>query len=359
MSSNWSPTQSPVASTAVKQVQPEDRRQTPLIGRLQIVDGHVSYIDQKRKLDLRGAVSTAMAQAGVEPEAKLSLRGNLEGQPLALQFVGGSALMLRQTDQPYPVNLEVAYGDTRLTVQGTIQDPFPYTGADLELSLSGPDLSDIFPLLGIPGPPTPPYRIGGKLHYESGIWRVDDMAWHAGDSDLSGDVAIDQREKPARLTARLLSQHLAFADLAPLVGATPGKRGNVSKQQAQTEATPEARGELFPNVPLHVELLRAMNMDVRLDAKRVVAPPYLPVQSIDARVEVQNGRALVQPFAIGFGGGKGYAWAVTAAPRKVRARPPAPTQSAAARVSPSVAVTAMLPRKRMTKSNFSSSVSTR
>ena len=290
--SNWSPTQSPVASTAVKQVQPEDRRQTPLIGRLQIVDGHVSYIDQKRKLDLRGAVSTAMAQAGVEPEAKLSLRGNLEGQPLALQFVGGSALMLRQTDQPYPVNLEVAYGDTRLTVQGTIQDPFPYTGADLELSLSGPDLSDIFPLLGIPGPPTPPYRIGGKLHYESGIWRVDDMAWHAGDSDLSGDVAIDQREKPARLTARLLSQHLAFADLAPLVGATPGKRGNVSKQQAQTEATPEARGELFPNVPLHVELLRAMNMDVRLDAKRVVAPPYLPVQSIDARVEVQNGRAL-------------------------------------------------------------------
>ena len=302
--SNWSPTQSPVASTAVKQAQPQNRRQTPLIGQLEIVDGHVSYIDQKRKLDLRGAVSTAMAQAGVEPEAKLSLRGNLEGQPLALQFVGGSALMLRQTDQPYPVNLEVAYGDTRLTVQGTIQDPFPYTGADLELSLSGPDLSDIFPLLGIPGPPTPPYRIGGKLHYESGIWRVDDMAWHAGDSDLSGDVAIDQREKPARLTARLLSQHLAFADLAPLVGATPGKRGNVSKQQAQTEATPEARGELFPNVPLHVELLRAMNMDVRLDAKRVVAPPYLPVQSIDARVEVQNGRALVQPFAIGFGGGK-------------------------------------------------------
>ncbi len=105
MKSNWSPTQSPVASTAVKQVQPEDRRQSPLIGRLQIVDGHVSYIDQKRKLDLRGAVSTAMAQAGVEPEAKLSLRGNLEGQPLALQFVGGSALMLRQTDQPYPVNL--------------------------------------------------------------------------------------------------------------------------------------------------------------------------------------------------------------------------------------------------------------
>ena len=244
--SNWSPNESPVANTAVKQVQPQHRHQTPLIGRLEIIDGHVGYIDQKRKLDLSGAVSTATGQAGAEPEARLSLKGRLEGQPLTLQFVGGSALMLRETDKPYPVDLDVAYGDTRLTVKGTIQDPFQYTGADLQLSLAGPDLSEIFPLLGIPGPPTPPYRISGKLHREPDIWRVTDMVWHAGDSDLSGDVAIDQRSKPSHLMAHLFSQHLAFADLAPLVGATPGKTGNVSRQQAQTEARLETRGELFP-----------------------------------------------------------------------------------------------------------------
>src|ERR1700712_3723009 len=55
----------------------------------------------------------------------------------------------------------------------------------------------------------------------------------------------------------------------------------------------------------------------------------------------------------------GWPTAVTAAPRSTRARPPAPTHSAAARASPSAAVTVMLPRKRMTKSNFNSSVSTR
>jgi hypothetical protein len=78
------------------------------------------------------------------------------------------------------------------------------------------------------------------------------MAWHAGESDLSGDVAIDQRSQPSRMTARLDSQHLAFADLAPLVGAAPARKVNVSRQQAQTEAQLEAKGELFPNVPLHV-----------------------------------------------------------------------------------------------------------
>jgi hypothetical protein len=45
----------------------------------------------------------------------------------------------------------------------------------------------------------------------------------------------------------------------------------------------------------------------------------------------------------------GYAAAVTVAPRSVRARQPTPTQSAAARASPLVALTAMLPRRRMTK----------
>ena len=302
--SNWSPEESPVAHAAVKQVAPQHRHEAPLIGRLEIMDGHVSYIDQKRKLDLSGTVSTATGQAGAEPEARLSLNGKLEGQKLTVAFVGGSALLLRQTDKPYPVDLDVVYGETRVTLKGTIQDPFQYKGADLQLALSGPDLSEIFPLLGIPGPPTPPYRISGKLNLEPGIYRVNDMAWHAGESDLSGDVTIDQRSQPSRLTARLDSQHLAFADLAPLVGATPARKVNVSRQQAQTEAQLENKGELFPNVPLHVERLRAMNMDVSLDAKRVVAPSYLPVQSIAARVRVENGRAVVQPLSMGFGNGR-------------------------------------------------------
>lgn len=302
--SNWSPRQSPVANTAVQQVKPNNRFQTPLIGRLQIIDGHVSYTDDKRRLSLSGTVQTANGQAGAEPNAELSLRGSIDGQPLTLRFIGGSALMLRETNKPYPVNLDVEYGGTKLTIKGTLQDPFQYKGANVQLALSGPDLSDIYPLLGIPGPPTPPYQISGRLLYEAGVWRVSDMAWHAGDSDLSGEVRIDQRAKPERLKANLVSQRLAFADLAPLVGATPGKRGNVSAQQAHTEQQLEATGNLFPDVPLHVERLRAMDMDVTLDAKRVLAPSYLPVQALDARVQVENGVATVRPFNMTFGGGQ-------------------------------------------------------
>jgi hypothetical protein len=87
--SNWSPQQSPRANRAVRAVQPAERHQTPLIGRLEIVDGRLSYTDAKRKLDLNGTVQTATGQAGAEPQAEFSLKGKLEGEPLSLHFVGG------------------------------------------------------------------------------------------------------------------------------------------------------------------------------------------------------------------------------------------------------------------------------
>ncbi|SJZ55470.1 AsmA family protein [Enhydrobacter aerosaccus] len=133
---------------------------------------------------------------------------------------------------------------------------------------------------------------------------MTDSTWHAGDSDLAGDILIDDSQQPSHLTANLVSQKLVFADLAPLVGAPPGNRGNISPQQAATEQQLEARGELFPNVPLHVERLRAMNMDVTLDAKRVVAPSYLPVTALRFRVLVDNGVATVNPLAMAVAGGQ-------------------------------------------------------
>jgi AsmA family protein len=297
---NWELGEAPAAAAVAKQVvEPDNRFEAPLIGRLEITDGKLSYRDPARKLDLDGTVSTATGQAGDQPRAELQLQGKLEGQPLALRFVGGSVVMLRDTEQPYPLDLDVTFGATKLKAKGTVMDPFQWTGADVQLSLSGHDLADIYPLLGIPGPPTPPYNISGKLHRESGVWKFVQSKWHVGDSDLTGDVSVDTRRKPGHLTAKLVSQKLVFADLAPLVGAPPDKPGgNVSPQQRRTQQQLEATGDLFPNVPLKVEKLRAMNMDVTLDAKRVIAPSYLPVQALSFRVVVQDGVATAKPLTL-------------------------------------------------------------
>ncbi len=311
---NWELGEAPAAAEAAKQaIEPDNRFETPLIGRLEITDGKLTYRDPKRKLELDGSVSTATGKAGDQPQAELQLKGKLEGQPLSLRFVGGSILMLRDTEQPYPLDLDITFGATKLKAKGTVQDPFQWTGADVVLSLSGHDLADIYPLLGIPGPPTPPYQISGKLHREAGIWKFVQSKWHVGDSDLTGEVLIDERKKPALLTAKLASQKLVFADLAPLIGAPPDKPGgNVSPKQRQTQQQLEASGDLFPNVLLKVEKLRAMNMDVTLDARRVIAPSYLPVQALSFRVVVQGGQATAKPLTlILLGDGQGGAGKIT------------------------------------------------
>ncbi len=300
---NWSWGESPLTTGAAKAVAPNDRYQTPLIGRLEITDGRLAYRDAKRKLKLDGTISTATGKAGFQPHAELTMKGVLENQPLVVHFVGGSAIMLRDTDQPYPIDIDVTFGTTKLKAKGTLLDPFAWKGANVQLSLSGPNLSDIYPLLGIPGPPTPPYQIVGQLERSPGLWKFVNTKWHVGDSDLTGDVTIDDSKTPEFLTAKLVSQHLTFADLAPLVGAPPGKSGNVNPQQRQTQQQLEATGDLFPNVPLHVEKLRAMNMDVTLDAKKVIAPDYLPVQALAFRVLINNGVATARPIALNLVGG--------------------------------------------------------
>ena len=300
---NWSMTETPVVTGVAKAIEPDSRYDTPLIGRLEITEGKLGYRDSKRKLELDGTVTTATGKAGDQPQAELALKGTLEGQPLTVRFVGGSVLALRDTEQPYPLDLEVSFGATKLKAKGKVHDPFKWTGADVDLTLSGPNLSDIYPLLGIPGPPTPPYTITGKLEREPGLWKFVRSKWRVGESDLIGEVTIDERKKPEFLTAKLVSQKLVFEDLAPLIGAPPARKTNVSAKQAQTQQQLEASGDLFPNVPLHIEKLRAMNMDVTLDAKRVVAPPWLPVQALTFRVVILNGVATVRPLTMAVLGG--------------------------------------------------------
>jgi uncharacterized protein involved in outer membrane biogenesis len=293
---NWSMWESG-GGKAAEAVRPKNRLQTPLIGRLEVTDGKITYQDAKRKLALDGSISTATGKAGRQPQAELMLKGKLENQPLLVKFTGGSAIMLRDTSEPYPIDLEVTFGGTKLTAKGKVADPFQWADPDVDLTLSGPNLDQIYPLLGIPGPPTAPYRISGKLERDPGVWKFVKTQWHVGDSDLAGDITIDERRKPEFLTAKLVSNNLAFKDLAPLVGAAPAS-GTMNQQQAQTQEQLKARGELFPNIPLHVEKLRAMNMDVTLDARKVVAPDYLPVQALSFRVLIDNGVARVNPIRL-------------------------------------------------------------
>ena len=300
---NWSFSKNPAAAAAAEVATPDERSEAPIIGELVIKEGHFQYQDDAKDLQLEGDITTATGEAEKTENIHLDAKGKLQGKAMKVGFVGGSILALRDDDTPYPLDLSATYGGTEVTVKGTATDPFKLEAANIDLTLKGPDLSEIFPLLGVPAPPTPPYNLKGNLVREGETWHFTKMRGRIGDSDVRGEVKIDYgREKPL-LTAKLVSDNLDFDDLAPLVGAPPDTDETASAEQKKVAAQLEQKDELFPDVPLKVNLLDVMDMEVTLDAKKVNAEDFLPVEALSGTVTVRGGKATVKPLKMAVAGG--------------------------------------------------------
>ena len=115
------------------------------------------------------------------------------------------------------------------------------------MALSGRDLADLYPLLGIVTPPTPPYTLDGRFTRErpKRIWHYDDFTGIVGDSDLAGDASVDTGGARPYLRADLVSKRLDFDDLAGFVGAAPqagrGETSNAELQRSRPRRRPRAR----------------------------------------------------------------------------------------------------------------------
>jgi hypothetical protein len=300
---NWSFTKNPTVAAAAEVAAPEERTEAPIIGQLAIKDGHFTYEDKSKDLRLEGDVTTATGEAEKVQDIHFEAKGKLQGKPLSVRFTGGSILSLRDNDKPYPIDLTAKYGDTEVTVKGTAKDPFKLEAANLDLTLKGPDLSEIFPLLGVPAPPTPPYDLKGHLDRDGETWKFTRMQGRIGDSDMAGNITIDYGRKKPLLTADLISQNLDFDDLAPLVGAPPDTKETASAEQKKTAEQLKNKDELFPDLPLKVDLLDVMDMEVKLDAKKVRAENYLPIEALAGTVTVRGGKAVVDPLDMRIAGG--------------------------------------------------------
>jgi hypothetical protein len=300
---NWSFGKNPATVAAAEAVAPEERTEMPVIGQLAIKDGNFTYKDESRDLELRGKISTATGEAEKAKDIHLEAEGKLQGKDLTVRFTGGSILSLRDEDKPYPLDLSAKYGETEVSLKGQVDDPFAMKAGDLDLVLKGPDLSEIFPLLGVPAPPTPPYNLKGHLNRDGDKWSFTKMQGRIGDSDMAGAVAIDYGRKKPLLTADLKSDKLDFDDLAPLVGAPPDTGETASAEQKKIAQKLKSKEELFPDVPLKVDLLDVMDMEVKLDADKVIAENYLPIEALAGTVTIRGGKAVVDPLDMRIAGG--------------------------------------------------------
>lgn len=277
----------------------------PEIGALNIIDGRVRFIDAMRRTDIELAVDTMPDPKGGEPIIVAVGKGKYDGNPATLNFRGGSLLSLRAGLAPYPLSFEGSVGETKIKLAGTIRNPATLDGADVRLDLAGPSMSRLDAIIGIPIPPTPPYKVSGRFDIEGKTIRYRAFSGVVGDSDLSGDLIVELGGARPHLRGKMVSKKVVLADLAGFIGAPPGReeKGGVNAEHATVAAAAKASGRLLPVQPINLAKLRSIDVDVTYAGQRIESD-YTPLDNLSADLQIVDGQVQLKPLRFGMGQGE-------------------------------------------------------
>ena len=130
------------------------------------------------------------------------------------------------------------------------------------------------------------------------MWGYREFTGEVGGSDLSGNLSYDIGGARGFLRADLLSNVLDSADLGGFIGLPPPLDDEkATPEQKRAAAEKEASPRLIPDVPLHVERLRATDLDVKLNAKKINAP-NVPFKGMEVRFNLRDGQLTLDPLKV-------------------------------------------------------------
>ncbi len=277
----------------------------PELRRIWIDDGRLRFIDAPGKTDIDIKVASVQARReDAAPAITVDGGGKWSNNRFTLSGRAESPLELQNTDKPYHINLRATASATRAHARGNLVNPFQLQRFNLQFALSGKNLEDLFPLIGVALPPTPPYALDGRLRRVGKTWRYDDFTGKVGNSDLAGYAHVTTGGARPLLKADLVSKRLDFDDLAGFIGGAPQAegKGSTNPELAALAAKQAASPKLLPDTPYKLDRLRAMDADVKLKARRINAPS-LPIDDMDAHLFLDNGLLRLDPLNFGAAGG--------------------------------------------------------
>ena len=272
--------------------------------------GALTFFEPAQRTDIKiGMDSGTKRAADAEPPIAVAGGGKWKGNAFTLKGTAESPLALQDAKRPYRIDMKAVAGATRAHARGELLDPLRFRDFDLKLALAGSNMADLYPLIGVATPDTPPYALDGRLTRDiqdrkRSTWKYDDFGGTVGDSDLSGDAAVTVGGKRPFFKANLVSKRLDFEDLSGFIGKAPqagGRKADSPKLAAQA-AKEAASPRLLPAEPYKLDKLRAMDADVRLKARRVNTIT-LPIDDMDARMLIDDGVLRLDPLDFGVADG--------------------------------------------------------
>ncbi len=271
----------------------------PDIGELLVRDGRFRLVEPSLKTDIDVAVRSD--ESASEGRAPLLLAGTGRYRDAEFELDGriDSPLELIDAEDRFVIDLRARAGATRAHASGGLATPLQLQDFDLAFELSGADMAQLYPLLGLAIPRTPPYRLKGRLGRTGEVWSYREFTGIVGDSDLAGNASVDPSRERTFLKADLVSQRLDLDDLAGFIGGTP-QAGEGSGTPVAAQAS--APDRIFPTREYDVGRLRSMDADVTLKARRINSPG-LPVEAMTAHLMLEDGDLRLDPLDFAVAGG--------------------------------------------------------
>jgi uncharacterized protein involved in outer membrane biogenesis len=183
--------------------------------------------------------------------------------------------------------LNATLGTTKASIDGTLIDPLHLNNEEVNFQLEGSDLALLYPIMGMPVPPTPAYKLTGYLSHSGAIWAFRRFKGTVGNSDLHGDFSVDVGRTPPLITADLESLNLDMKDLRGIIGA---------------DRAVKPGGRVLPSEPFSLDKLHAADADVRFTGAKIVNP-NLPVKKMTAHILVKDGTLKLAPLNFEVAGG--------------------------------------------------------
>ena len=272
-----------------------DKSAVPKIGALLVNKGSVHY-----RAAAQGANITAQFTLAEEAADQLPLgfkaTGKWKNEAFRAEGRTGGVLQLNQNNQaPFPIEVSALAGKTSLKAKGSIANLAEFASVDAMVDLQGRNLEELYRLLGVVLPSTPPYKLRGRLLKKGKLWAASQIQGTLGKSDLSGALSFDQSAAVPMLTGKIASKLLDFADLGPVIGLVPSTKSGSSAAAASRKVLPVAT--------LDVTRLKAMNADVTYAAADIQHVKVLPLDKGSVHVKLTDGVLQLDPVSLGVAGG--------------------------------------------------------
>jgi uncharacterized protein involved in outer membrane biogenesis len=238
----------------------------PVVREVVISESTLTYTDAKTGASHEAKIDElTMNGEGLEHPIEMLFKGSYNKAAIKITASLGAPIELKAPTKPYPVVLTLEAGGADISVKGTIAEPMAGKGLNLAVSVKGGELGDLSAVAGAEVPKLGAYSMSTSVTGDpaKALNLVGFKGTLAG-SDVAGDVTVNLAGKRPFIDAKLKSK---LIDVTALGGAAGG-----AAPEAAGEAPPPKPGDrMFPDDPLPVEGLRAVDAKLTFDADMILA----------------------------------------------------------------------------------------